>query len=266
MPQGLTGKTRLIPIIGDPIIYARTPETLTREFAARGQDTICIPMQVPQADLEVVLRGLTHTPNIDGVLVTMPHKLAAFQHCATVSRRSQLLKVVSVLRRKADGNWYGDVLDGLSFVQAQINHGAKPEGAKVLILGAGGAGSAIAIAFLEAGARELVIHDPSETRAGELVRILTGLKKGRVSIGPPDPTGCDMVCNATPMGMSDSDPLPVEVGLLTSSMFVGDVIAGHGETALIRAAHAAGCKTANGDDMVEAVLGITVDFMNARED
>ena len=70
-----------------------------------------------------------------------------------------------------------------------------------------------------------------------------------------------MVFNATPMGMADDDPLPVDAALLSSSMFVGDVIAGHGVTPFLQAAQAAGCKTANGGHMVEAVQDLMVDFM-----
>jgi shikimate dehydrogenase len=70
-----------------------------------------------------------------------------------------------------------------------------------------------------------------------------------------------MVCNATPMGMAAGDPLPVAANLLAPSMFVGDVIAGHGVTPLLQAARSAGCKTANGVQMVEAVQEMMLDFM-----
>jgi shikimate dehydrogenase len=63
------------------------------------------------------------------------------------------------------------------------------------------------------------------------------------------------------MGMEDDDPLPVDAALLSSSMFVGDVIAGHGVTPFLAAARAAGCKTASGDHMVEAAQDLMVDFM-----
>jgi len=135
------------------------------------------------------------------------------------------------------------MLDGLAFVRAQTDEGARPKGARVLLVGAGGAGSAIAIALLEAGVRELIIHDSNEARSAELLRILGDLGRGRASSGPPDPTGCDMVCNASPMGMEDGDPLPVAANLLSASIFVGDVIAGHGVTPFLKAAKAAGCKT-----------------------
>jgi shikimate dehydrogenase len=151
-------------------------------------------------------------------------------------------------------------------VKAQQDHGAEPEGARALLVGAGGAGSAIAIALLEAGVRELIIHDADKSRVATLIELLSGPGQGRVSAGPPDPTGCDLVCNATPMGMKENDPLPVDAALLRSSMFVGDVIAGHGLTPFLAAAESAGCKTANGGHMVEAAQDVMADFMLRRPD
>jgi shikimate dehydrogenase len=257
----LSGATRLFPIIGDPVTYVESPVRLTRTFGKRGHNGMCIPMQVQEQDLDVVMAGLTATVNVDGILVTMPHKFTAFAHCTTSSERAKLLGVVSVIRRNPDGTWHGDMLDGLAFVKAQRDHGAQIEGTRALLVGAGGAGSAIAIALLEAGVRELVIHDADESRAGALLDLLADLGDGRLTAGPPDPTGRDLVFNATPMGMEDGDLLPVDAALLTSSMFVGDVIAGHGATPFIEAAQAAGCKTANGGQMVEAVQDLMVDFM-----
>jgi shikimate dehydrogenase len=144
---------------------------------------------------------------------------------------------------------------------AQKKEGAQLEGARVLQIGGGGAGGAIAIALLEAGVRELVLHDTNPSRLSALVGLLSGLGHGRVIAGPPDPTGCDMVVNASPMGMSSEDPLPVPAHLLTSSMFVGGVVAGHGVTPLLQAARSAGCKTADGFQMVEAGMEIIPDFL-----
>jgi shikimate dehydrogenase len=128
MLEKLNGETRLFPIIGDPIIYVKSPEHLTSGFAARRHNGICVPIQVPEVALERVMQGFTHIPNIDGLLVTMPHKFAAYRYCATSSKRARLLHVVSVMRRNADGSWHGDMLDGLAFVKAQHDHGAQPHG------------------------------------------------------------------------------------------------------------------------------------------
>lgn len=261
MSEYLDGATRLFPIIGDPIKYVESPVRLTRTFAERDYNGICVPLRVPAEDLDAVMAGLRAARNVDGILVTMPHKFTVFAHCATSSDRAKMLGVVSVVRRNSDGTWHGDMLDGLAFVKAQRDHGARPEGARVLLVGAGGAGSAIAIAMLEAGVDELIIHDADEARVAELIGLLSDLGRGRVTAGPPDPAGCDLVCNASPMGMDEGDPLPVDAALLASSMFVGDVIAGHGLTPFLQAAEAAGCRTANGGHMVEAAQEVMADFM-----
>lgn len=233
---------------------------MTPGFAERGANAACVPMQVPEPDLAPVLAGLARVPNVGGLLVTMPHKTAAFAHCATTAERARRLGVVSVMRRNPDAFWHGDTLDGLAFLKAQTDAGARPEGARVLLLGAAGAGSAIAIALLEAGVRELVVHDPSESRLARLLALLAEIAPGRARAGTPDPVGCDMVCSATSLGMADGDPLPVAADLLAPSMFFGDVIAGHGLTPFLHTAEAAGCRTADGDAMVDCGQVLMVDF------
>ncbi|MGP9724464.1 shikimate dehydrogenase family protein [Corynebacterium sp. AOP40-9SA-29] len=261
MTVQISGATRLFPIIGDPVRYVESPKWLTQTFAARGHEGICVPLEVPDGTLDVVMAGLTASPNVDGILVTMPHKHAAFGYCSTSSERARRPGVVSVMRRNADGSWHGDMLDGLAFVKAQEDRGATIGDSRVLLVGAGSAGSAIAIALLAAGVRELVVHDTDPGRISALRDIVGSEDRDRFNAGDNDPTGFDLVFNATPLGMNDGDPLPVNPELLTSEMFVGDVIAGHGVTGLIASARDAGCKTATGGQMVEAVQDLMVDFM-----
>lgn len=262
MTTQLNGASRLFPIIGDPVKYAESPVRLTQTFVDRGRPGVCVPLEIRADDLQVALAALSIMRNVDGILVTMPHKAAVVPHCSTLSRRSTLLGVVSHMRRNADGTWHGDVFDGISFVQAQIDNGATVEGARALLFGAGGAGSAIAIDLVERGVSELVIHDPNEARVAELIADLAGIGAAVVRAGSADPTGMDLVLNATPMGMNEDDPLPVDPALLKDGMFVGDVVAGHGVTRLIAAARAAGCGTATGADMVIAGLKPIADFMS----
>src|SRR3954453_6206387 len=101
--EGLSGEARVFPIIGDPIRYVQIIPRLTSEFATRGHNGICVPMQVPDGALDVVLDALTRTLNVDGLLVTMPHKFTAFEHCATSSQTARVLGGVSVMRRNDDG-------------------------------------------------------------------------------------------------------------------------------------------------------------------
>jgi shikimate dehydrogenase len=147
------------------------------------------------------------------------------------------------------------------FVKAQTDRGARVKDGRALLVGAGAAGSAIAIALLNAGVRELIIHDADESASTHLKNLISGVGQGHVYVGPADPSGCTLVFNATPMGLAETDPLPVSAALLDASMFVGDVIAGHGVTPLLKAAQSAGCKTANGVQMVDAVQEMMLDFL-----
>ena len=261
MTINLNGRTRLFPLLGDPIVYARSPDWLSHHMAKRGMNMISLPMEVPEGALDAVMAGLAAARNVDGLSFTMPHKIAGYRFCSTVTETSRMLGVVAALRRNKDGSWHGHTTDGDAFLKAQVDNGANVAGARVLLLGCGGAGSAIAISMLKGGVRELVVHDADAGRAQKLVDLLAKIGGGQVRAGSNDPTGFDLVCNATPMGMADGDPLPLDAKLLSRSMFVGDVVAGHGETALIAAARKAGCRTANGDAMVVAVLDVMCDFV-----
>ncbi len=182
MTINLNGRTRLYPLLGDPIVYARSPDWLSKHMAKRGMNMISLPMEVPDGSLELVLAGLAATKNVDGLSLTMPHKITGYAYCATVSETSRMLGVVSAIRRNKDGSWHGHTTDGDAFVKAQIDNGAKIEGARVLVLGAGGAGSAIVISMLDAGAAEVVVHDVDDARARRIVGLLQEKAGDRVKV------------------------------------------------------------------------------------
>ncbi len=256
----LSGRTSLYPILGDPVTYVESPRRLTAAFEKRRHDGVCVPMQIPREQLDNAVRGLCAAGNARGLLITMPHKAAMFAQCATTSETATLLGVVSVARRNPDGTWHGDMLDGEAFVSVLEKAGAMLRRARVLQVGAGGAGSAISLALCNKGVQELVLHDTNPGRSDQLVKLLSGVCGGRVRAGGPDAAGFDIVVNATPLGMSPDDPLPVEAQDLSSSMVVGDVIAGHGVTPLLQAAHAVGCRTASGSQMVEEGIELMCRF------
>ena len=165
------------------------------------------------------------------------------------------------MRRAADGTWYGDMFDGLGFVEAMRKAGTDPAGRRVLLVGAGGAGSAIAHAIVQAGASSLAIHDESATRRDSLLQRLAGLDRAQVLVGSADPHGFDIVLNATPVGMHSEDPFPVQVERLSPAMFVGDVITAPAVTPLLERARRVGCRTITGGDMFACVRDLMVDFL-----
>jgi shikimate dehydrogenase len=258
---GLSGATRLHMIVGDPIAQVKSPAGMTAGFAARGYDGILIPIQVSAADLAAFLAVADTLKNLDGIVVTVPHKFACFAHCKATSDRARFIGAANIMRRRPEGGWYGDIVDGLGFVGAVRGKGFNPSGKRALQIGAGGAGSAIAHALIEAGVQELALHDESATRRDELIGKLNSLGKGRATVGSPDPSGFDMVCNATPAGMRPADPLPVDVSRLSSAMFVGCVITHPAISPLIAEARARGCSTSTGTDMYLALQSAMLDFL-----
>ena len=256
----LSGATRVLVIVGDPIAQVKSPAGVTAGLLARGRDAVVVPAHVAPAELDAYVEGTRLARNLDGIIVTVPHKFAACAHCATVTPRARLLSAVNVMRRNDDGTWHGDMVDGLAFVSAMRLGGCEPRGKRALLAGAGGAGSAIALALLDEGVAELSIHDADAARREALIARLSTVHTGRVRAGGADPAGFDIVANATPMGMREGDPYPVDVARLSASTFVGDVVTQPAVPPLIAAARAAGCRTHTGIDMFNAVSELIVDF------
>jgi shikimate dehydrogenase len=261
-----SGATRLYVIAGDPIAQVRSPAGVNAAFAAEGHDGILVPVQVAPVDLPDFLSVATRLKNLDGIVVTIPHKFACYQACASATERAHVLRTVNLMRRRADGSWHGDMVDGLGFVGAARAKGIDPKGMRALLVGAGGAGSAIALALVEAGVSELAIHDSTTERRDALIGRLNELGRAPVRVGGIDPTGFDFVANATPAGMTDGDPLPVDVTRLAPSAYCGCAITKPEISPFIAAARKLGCATGTGTDMYEQHQGIMVDFLLGSDD
>jgi len=261
MPDLLSGATRVHFIVGDPIAQVKSPANVTRAYHERGLNAFVMPAHVTPADLAAWFAGVSLARNVDGIIATVPHKFACHDLCATTSDRAGFLRTVNTMRRNPDGTWHGDMFDGLGFVAAMNDNGCNPTGKKALLVGAGGAGSAIAHALVTAGVSELAIYDEDATRRETLVQRLAGLGKCPVASGSSDPSGFDIVLNATPVGMKESDPLPLQVAKLNSAMFVGCVITQPAVTPLIATARAKGCLTMTGAHMFGRVSDLMIDFL-----
>ena len=257
----LSGETLVVPILGDPIAQVRSPDGITRTFADRGCNAVVVPLQVAPADFDALIAGVSRSSSVGGLIATVPHKFELAAHCATLTDRAAFLGSVNVARRNPDGTWHGDQVDGAAFVAACRANGAKTEGARALQVGAGGAGSAIALALLDAGVAELTLHDADPVRLDALAGRLRDRFGDRVTTGPAHPAGFGIVANATPMGMREGDPLPVDIAGLGPDTFVGDVITKPAVSPLIAAARRIGCGTSTGGDMFAAVSGLIVDVL-----
>ncbi|WP_341645494.1 shikimate dehydrogenase family protein [Thauera sp. SDU_THAU2] len=258
---GLSGETRVLAIMGDPIAQVKSPAGVTATLNEKGINAVLVPIHVAPADLAALVQGMSLAKNFDGISMTVPHKFAAHGLCASATERADFLGACNIMRRNPDGSWHGDMCDGEGFVAAARAAGCKPEGKRALLVGAGGAGSAIALALLDAGVSELAVHDGDTARRDALVARLRSLHGDKVLAGSDDPSGFGVVVNATPSGMRDGDPLPVQAGKFTADMFVGDVITVPAVTPMLQAARDKGCLTQTGGGMFAAVRDRMIDFL-----
>ena len=261
MSQALSGATRVHFIVGDPIAQVKSPAGVTQAFQDAGRNAVCVPAHVSPADLAGWAEGVSKAQNVDGIIVTVPHKFSCFDLYATTSDRGSFLKAVNTLRRNADGTWHGDMFDGMGYVEALKNKGCEPQGQRALLVGAGGAGSAIAYSLVTSGVRELAVHDPDTARRDGLIARLASLGLAKVSAGNSDPTGFDICINATPIGMKDGDPHPIDSSKFTAQQFVGCVITAPAVPPMVAAARAKGCNTMTGADMFARVRDLMVQFL-----
>lgn len=260
MLDSYSGATRVLFIVGDPIAQVKSPSQVTAALRVAGRDVVVVPAQVAPADLASWLQAIRRMPNCDGVIVTVPHKFAALDACDELAPRAASIGAVNVMRRIASGGWWGDMCDGEGYVVGLRKAGFDLAGKRALLVGAGGAGSAIAHALVDAGVAGLALHDADVARREALVAKLQRYGNVIPTSGSADPRGFDIAINATPMGMRPEDPLPLAAQHLHPGIFVGDVVTVPAVPPLIEAARAAGCRTMTGTGMFEAVRDCIVNF------
>jgi shikimate dehydrogenase len=220
----ITGTTRLYGLVGDPLTTAKSPQLLNRFFIDQRADAVCVPFQVEADDLSAFVTGARAMKNLSGVLVTMPHKQRMMAFVDELHPTARQVGALNVIRCHDDGRWVGAIFDGVGCVLGMEREGNHPANKSVLLIGAGGAGRAIAFAVASAGARSLAIFDVDERRAGDLADSVAAATGCPTRVGPPDPHGHDVVINATPLGMKPDDPMPVDANRLEPGCIVVDII------------------------------------------
>lgn len=261
----ISGTTQLIGIVGHPIAQVRMPSNLNPLFEERRQDLAMVPFDVLPEGLSAFVALLRASPNLHGTVVTVPHKQAFAGHADVLTARARALGAVNVVRRAADGKLHGDHVDGQGFLAAAKAHGFDPAGRKALVIGAGGAGSAIAYALCEAGLASLTVLDADPARAERVAGIAAQdfpavhVKTTCGSLG-----GLDLLVNVTPVGMQPQDPLPLPATLLATlapDTLVCDAVTVPAVTPLLQFARKRGCRIQTGVEMSQASIGFVGGFL-----
>jgi shikimate dehydrogenase len=250
----ISGTTRLYIILGDPIGKVRSPEAFNAGFARHGIDAVLLPVETTPADFAATVAGLKRVRNLDGLIFTMPHKAAALALVDEVGENGRLVGAINAARRDA-GRWHGDMFDGVGFVGGMRRNAHDPKGRRAALIGAGGAGRAIAFALAAAGVAAISVHDLDGAKAGKLVADLARAFPALAArAGPPHAGELDLLVNATPAGMRPDDPLPWPVESLRPGTIVGDVTTKPEITPFLGAARERGLAIQSGRNMVEGQL------------
>ncbi|VTU38101.1 Shikimate dehydrogenase [Variovorax sp. PBL-H6] len=259
-PAPLSGATRLVPILAHPVDHVRAPRFYNPAFAAAGLDWCLVPMGVPPRHLAGTIAQLAHVGNLQGLNITLPHKAAAHALCARVGPEARRTGVVNTMRLDPDGRWTGESFDGIGFVDAARAHGVLKLERPVALIGAGGAGTAIAFALIAAGVREIGIVDAEMARAERLVQSLCSFCPEVEAHTRAEGLGrAGLAINATPLGLHAGDPMPFDPALLRADAALFDIVAAR-DTELMAACAARGLPVVGGRPMIEHQIAVQIAF------
>jgi shikimate dehydrogenase len=257
----ITGRTTLIAHLGYPTEAFKAPMIYNPYFEKAGIDAVVMPMGVTAENYPGFLRELFNVTNIRGALVTMPHKRTTIELADEVSPTARIAGAANALLKQEDGSLLADMFDGEGFTRGVRNKGYELRNASALVIGSGGVGSAIAASLAAAGVSRMGLDDAVDEAAKSLAsRLAMHYPDLDVSTGAADPTGYDIVVNATPLGMNEGDSLPIDMSLVAPSTFVGEVVMKAEITPFLRAARERGCPTQVGTDMLFEQIPAYLEF------
>ena len=257
----IRGTTALIAHIGYPTESFKAPMIYNPYFEQQRIDAVVMPMGVKAADYPQFLASLRKVTNLRGALITMPHKVTTVDLVDEVTPTGRIAGACNAILVRPDGSLLGDMFDGAGFVRGVQRKGLRLEGSSALVVGCGGVGSAIAASLAAAGIAKMGLYDAtsgaSEGLADRLRRHYPALE---VRTGSNDPSGYALVVNATPLGMKEGDPLPMDVSRISPSTLVGEVVMKQEMTPFLSAVAARGCKYQVGTDMLFEQIPAYLEF------
>jgi shikimate dehydrogenase len=242
-----TGATRLAAVIGDPIVHSLSPAIHNAAFLAAGLDWVFVAFTVPAGGAAGALDAV-RALNLGGLSVTMPHKDDVAGRCDELTRDAAALRSVNTVVPLGDGRLLGDSTDGDGFLRALADDGVTVADRTAVVIGAGGAARAVALALARSGAQVKVAArrpDAADTAAA-LAEAITPIALDAVADAVE---AADLVVNATPLGMG-GEPPPFDTARLHAGQHVADLVYHPAETPLVAAARAVGASASNGLGML----------------
>lgn len=259
----ISGRTQLIAHIGFPTETFKSPMIYNPFFEKHDIDAVVMPMACRGEDYANFLPAIFSLANIRGALITMPHKVTTVGLLEEISTTASIAGACNAVKRNAAGKLVGDMFDGEGFVRGVERKGQVIADKDILVVGSGGVGSAIAASLAARSPRSLRLYDVNEASSNGLkARLLKHYPRLAVTTGSNDPLGCDLVVNATPLGMNAGDPMPLDVDRLSPTTFVGEVVMKQETTAFLQAAINRGCKIQVGIEMLFEQIPAYLEFFD----
>jgi len=257
----ISGKTTLIAHIGYPTASFKAPMIYNPWFDKHEIDACVVPMGVKAEDYPNALRTIFGFTNVLGALITMPHKVTTVGLVDECTVTAKIAGAANAVIKRADGTLLADMFDGAGFTRGIKRHGFTLPGAKCLVVGSGGVGSAIAASLAAEHVASISLCDTNEVSAQGLAgRLRSYYPDLEVKLATSDPAGYGLVVNATPLGMKPEDPLPFDTSRLEPTCYVGEVVMKNEITPMLARAKERGCKFSVGTDMLFEMIPAYLEF------
>lgn len=247
----ITGTTRVFFILGDPVAQVRAPEVYNHLFQQNGIDAVLVPLKLSGAKLPAFLEHGIAAENIGGLWATIPHKAQLYDLIQPSDPVAQVAGAVNAVRRLPNGKLDAALFDGIGFVKGLDHFGIPVEGRRVLVVGAGGGGHAVAAAITLRQPAHLAIYNRTPERAHSLAQRLQPLIGARAAaVATNDPAGFDLIVNCTSQGLKPGDEMPFDPARVNAGAAVVDIIMKREPTPVLAACRARGIRAEAGYEML----------------
>lgn len=259
MEERITGHTKLYALIGSPVGHSGSPAMQNYSFAKLGIDAAYLAFDVPLEKTKEALDAF-RTLHVGGFNVTMPCKTAVAQLVDRLSPAAEMVGACNTVVVEEDGTMTGHITDGVGFIRNLREHGVEVKDQKIVLLGTGGAATAIAVQAALDGASEIAIfnlrdefYENGEKTVEKIRKAVPSIRSITMNDLDDKEKLCEMIAksdiliNGTKAGMSPLDNImPVSEECLHQELAVADVVYNPRETLLVRTAKEKGCRAAIG--------------------
>ena len=260
-----SGHTRVACVIGDPVRHSRSPAIHNAAFRTLQLDWTYVAFEVAAGRAAAAVQAM-RTLGLGGMSVTMPHKSDVLGVLDELSPHARRLEAVNCIAWVGGERLAGHNTDGEGFLASLAADGVEVQDRHCVVLGAGGAARSVVLALAEAGAGSVQVFARRPEAAAVAAELAGSVGEALGSDRlVPAVRAAQVLVNATPLGMSASDPLPLDPAALHPELFVAELIYHPQRTPLLAAAAEAGARGANGLGMLVHQAAAAFELWTGRE-